>query len=254
MGHNIERRSLGINSPEEAANKEFHVGLENPEPSEVVLFETGTKPSLQCDSKTRSVVVNGIRKDLAPTEYRLLRTLKGGQGMIVSNHELRSGLAGPGKPQASSDSLRFWIHRLDRKLQNPEGFKFIKNLKGVGYRFNTTPSETERTKGEEYCLRGGRIFYPENSSIKIDGKENYLTNTENILLLLLARNLDRVVSRERLIDGAWRKKDTHRRDTESLLIQYIQRLRHKLEDQKKEEERNFTILQNVYRVGYKLRP
>lgn len=236
------------------SNLEFHHGsLENPEPSEVVLYEAGTnKPSLQFDRRTRSVVVNGIKKDLALTEYRLLRTLVDGQGRVINREDLC--LLGHSNLEMSSGSLRVWIHRLDRKLQNPEGFKFIENLKGVGYRFNATPSETKRTEEVEYRLGGGRVFYPESNRIEIEGERNYFTKTENGLLWLLAENLNEVVSKEELIDEAWDRDNDKHGDTGSLLREYIKRLRSKLKDEKKEGENNFTVLQTVHGVGYKLRP
>lgn len=243
MERNIEKRSLRINSSEEAAN----------EPSEVVLYETeaaSEKKPFQFNIKDRSIVVNGIKKYLAPTEYRLLRTLKDGQGRIISREDLRFQLAGPRKPQASPESLRFWMSRLDRKLQNPQGFKFINNLKGVGYRFNTTPSETERTEEVEYRLGGGRIYHPESNMIEVEGERNYLTDTENKLFWLLAENLNEVMSKEELIDEVWGIDSGI--DTQNALKKSIQRLRRKTKDEKIEGEDQFFLIRTVHGKGYML--
>lgn len=229
MVEHIERRSSTINDP-----------LEN---------LGGTKPSLPFDSETGSVVVNGIRKGLSPTDYRLLIALIDGKGRVISREDLRSLLVEPGRPPASDDSLRFYIRRLKGKLQNPEGYQFIKNVHGVGYKFNMAPSEEDRTEEVHYYING-RIYYPKRRMIEIDGEEVYFNRIENILFWLLVENLGKAVSKQELTDEAW-SKDTDS-NVESLLKKYIQRIRRKIKDQKIKGENNFTLLRTVYGEGYKL--
>ncbi|MBZ6006301.1 response regulator transcription factor [Paraclostridium bifermentans] len=80
--------------------------------------------------------------------------------------------------------------------------------------------------------------------VKVRGKKVVLTNTEYKILLLFAKNSNRIFSREQLLELAI---DEHYEKVDRIIDAHIKNLRQKIElDTKKAK-----IIQTVYGVGYK---
>lgn len=81
--------------------------------------------------------------------------------------------------------------------------------------------------------------------VKVRGEKVVLTNTEYKILLLFAKNPNRIFSREQLLELAI---DEHYEKVDRIIDAHIKNLRQKIElDTKKAK-----IIQTVYGVGYKL--
>lgn len=90
---------------------------------------------LQIDLPTRSVVVDGERKSLRPTEYRLLYHLIQNAGWIVPHKELLTKVWGP-EYLDDNQLLRLYITYIRKKIErDPSNPYYIMTERGQGYRF-----------------------------------------------------------------------------------------------------------------------
>lgn len=81
---------------------------------------------------------------LTPIEANLLRTLLGNRGKVVSAEILMARAWR--NEEVFEETLRVHMHRLRRKLQpDSEGFQYIRNERGVGYRFITEEEVARHT-------------------------------------------------------------------------------------------------------------
>lgn len=102
-------------------------------------------------------------------------------------------------------------------------------------------SKNEDTKG---CINlRGLIIDENNRQVKMYGQAIKLTKTEFDILLLLAKNLNRVFSLEEIFERVWKEKYF---DGNNTVMVHIARLRDKLGD------KNNQWIQNVWGVGYKI--
>jgi two-component system, OmpR family, KDP operon response regulator KdpE len=89
---------------------------------------------LEVDLARRTVHVDGNEVHLTPTEFDLLRLLVRNRGRLMTHRDLLLTVWGPGYGD-DTQVLRAHIANLRRKIEPPEGRRFIRTDPGVGYRF-----------------------------------------------------------------------------------------------------------------------
>jgi two-component system KDP operon response regulator KdpE len=89
---------------------------------------------LQIDLPRRVVRLAGEEVHLTPIEFDLLRQLARNRGRLLTHRDLLVGVWGPGYAE-DTQVLRTHIANLRRKIEPPEGPRFIRTESGVGYRF-----------------------------------------------------------------------------------------------------------------------
>ena len=89
---------------------------------------------LEVDLARRTVHVDGREVHLTPTEFDLLRLLVRNRGRLMTHRDLLLTVWGPGYGD-DTQVLRAHIANLRRKIEPPEGQRFIRTDPGVGYRF-----------------------------------------------------------------------------------------------------------------------
>jgi two-component system KDP operon response regulator KdpE len=100
------------------------------EPDDAVIRADG----LELDLGARVVRRDGEDVHLTPKEFELLRLLARNRGRLMTHRELLATVWGEGyadDPQV----LRAHVANLRRKIEPPEGPRYIKTDPGVGYRF-----------------------------------------------------------------------------------------------------------------------
>ncbi len=101
-----------------------------PEPEDAVIRAEG----LELDLAARVVRRDGQEVHLTPTEFDLLRVLASNRGRLVTYRELLTAVWG----HAYSDDtqvLRGHVANLRRKIEPPDGPRYVKTDPRVGYRF-----------------------------------------------------------------------------------------------------------------------
>ena len=101
-----------------------------PDPEEAQFRVDG----LEVDLARRSVRVDGQEVHLTPTEFDLLRQLVRNRGRLLTHRDLLVSVWGPGYGD-DTQVLRAHIANLRRKIEPPEGRRYIRTDPGVGYRF-----------------------------------------------------------------------------------------------------------------------
>ncbi len=89
---------------------------------------------LEVDLARRTVHVDGREVHLTPTEFDLLRQLVRNRGRLMTHRDLLLTVWGPGYGD-DTQVLRAHIANLRRKIEPPEGRRYIRTDPGVGYRF-----------------------------------------------------------------------------------------------------------------------
>ncbi len=89
---------------------------------------------LEVDLARRIVRVEGQEVHLTPTEFDLLRQLVRNRGRLMTHRELLTAVWGPGYGE-DTQVLRAHIANLRRKIEPPDGRRYIRTDPGVGYRF-----------------------------------------------------------------------------------------------------------------------
>jgi len=89
---------------------------------------------LEVDLARRTVHVDGTEVHLTPTEFDLLRLLVRNRGRLMTHRDLLLSVWGPGYGD-DTQVLRAHIANLRRKIEPPEGRRYIRTDPGVGYRF-----------------------------------------------------------------------------------------------------------------------
>ena len=89
------------------------------------------------DQVRRQVMRNGQEVHLTPIEYKLLITLAGHGGLVMTHRQLLKEVWGPGHAE-ESHYLRIFVRQLRQKLEeDPAQPRHISTEVGVGYRFRT---------------------------------------------------------------------------------------------------------------------
>jgi two-component system KDP operon response regulator KdpE len=101
-----------------------------PDPEEAQIQVDG----LEVDLARRTVKVEGSEVHLTPTEFDLLRLLVRNRGRLMTHRDLLVSVWGPGYGE-DTQVLRAHIANLRRKIEPPDGRRFIRTDPGVGYRF-----------------------------------------------------------------------------------------------------------------------
>jgi two-component system, OmpR family, KDP operon response regulator KdpE len=102
----------------------------SPDPEEAQLRVDG----LEVDLARRTVRIDGEEVHLTPTEFDLLRQLVRNRGRLLTHRDLLLSVWGPGYGE-DTQVLRAHIANLRRKIEPPEGRRYIRTDPGVGYRF-----------------------------------------------------------------------------------------------------------------------
>jgi two-component system KDP operon response regulator KdpE len=100
------------------------------EPESTVISSDG----LELDLARRTVKLNGEEVHLTPTEFDLLRRLATNRGRLLTHRDLLESVWGRGYAE-DTQVLRAHIANLRRKIEPPDGPRFIRTDPGVGYRF-----------------------------------------------------------------------------------------------------------------------
>jgi two-component system, OmpR family, KDP operon response regulator KdpE len=101
-----------------------------PGPEEAVVRTDG----LEVDLARRTVHIDGEEVHLTPTEFDLLRLLVRNRGRLMTHRDLLVSVWGPGYGE-DTQVLRAHIANLRRKIEPPDGPRYIRTDPGVGYRF-----------------------------------------------------------------------------------------------------------------------
>jgi two-component system, OmpR family, KDP operon response regulator KdpE len=101
-----------------------------PGPEDAVVRTHG----LEVDLPRRAVHVDGQEVHLTPTEFDLLRLLVRNRGRLMTHRDLLVSVWGPGYGE-DTQVLRAHIANLRRKIEPPDGPRYIRTDPGVGYRF-----------------------------------------------------------------------------------------------------------------------
>jgi two-component system, OmpR family, KDP operon response regulator KdpE len=102
----------------------------DPGPDEAVISSDG----LEVDLSRRTVRSGGEEVHLTPTEFDLLRLLARNRGRLMTHRDLLTGVWGAGYAD-DTQVLRAHIANLRRKIEPPDGPRYIRTDPGVGYRF-----------------------------------------------------------------------------------------------------------------------
>jgi DNA-binding response OmpR family regulator len=91
---------------------------------------------LTIDFANSALLRDNQRVTLTPIEVNLLQLLVGNRGKVVSAETLMARAWR--NEEVFEETLRVHMHRLRRKLQpDSKGFQYIRNERGIGYRFIT---------------------------------------------------------------------------------------------------------------------
>jgi len=101
-----------------------------PEPEESVITADG----LEVDLAARVVRRDGRELHLTPTEFELLRVLARNRGRLMTHRDLLVSVWGGGYGE-DTQVLRAHVANLRRKIEPPDGPRYIKTDPRVGYRF-----------------------------------------------------------------------------------------------------------------------
>ncbi len=93
-----------------------------------------TVDGLVIDLAAHTVTRDGEEIHLTPIEFRLLGTLAGNRGRLMTHRALLTEVWGPGWEE-DTQTLRTHIANLRRKIEPPDGPRYIRTDPGVGYRF-----------------------------------------------------------------------------------------------------------------------
>ena len=93
-----------------------------------------TADGLEVDLAARVVRRDRDEVHLTPKEFDLLRVLARNRGRLITHRELLTSVWGPGYAD-DTQVLRAHVANLRRKIEPPDGPRYIKTDPGVGYRF-----------------------------------------------------------------------------------------------------------------------
>jgi two-component system KDP operon response regulator KdpE len=93
-----------------------------------------TVDALEVDFAARTVRHDGQDVHLTPIEYDLLRVLLRNRGRLMTHRALLTEVWGPGYAD-DTRVLRTHVANLRRKIEPPDGPRYIRTDSGVGYRF-----------------------------------------------------------------------------------------------------------------------
>jgi two-component system KDP operon response regulator KdpE len=116
--------------PELVARLEAVLRRAKPEADEPTIVADG----LELDLAARSLRRGGDPIHLTPTEFSLLRTLAQNRGRLMTHRSLLIEVWGPEYAE-DFQVLRAHVANLRRKIEPPDGPRYIRTDPGVGYRF-----------------------------------------------------------------------------------------------------------------------
>jgi two-component system, OmpR family, KDP operon response regulator KdpE len=101
--------------------------------------DAGDEPAITVDGLVIDLAGHTVTRDgeeihLTPIEFRLLGTLAGNRGRLMTHRALLTDVWGPGWEE-DTQTLRTHIANLRRKIEPADGPRYIRTDPGVGYRF-----------------------------------------------------------------------------------------------------------------------
>jgi two-component system KDP operon response regulator KdpE len=98
------------------------------------------EPTITADGLEIGLAAHSVKRDgeeihLTPIEFRLLGTLAGNRGRLMTHRALLKEVWGPGWEE-DTQTLRTHIANLRRKIEPSDGPRYIRTDPGVGYRFS----------------------------------------------------------------------------------------------------------------------
>lgn len=90
--------------------------------------------SIKMDLNKHEVYVNGVKKDLTPKEFELLKILISSPGRVYSREKLMESIWGYNYI-GDSRTVDVHIRHIRQKIEEELGEKLIETVRGVGYRF-----------------------------------------------------------------------------------------------------------------------
>ncbi len=101
--------------------------------------ETDDDPTIAVDGLEVDLAGHAVRRDgeeihLTPIEFRLLGALVRNRGRLMTHKALLTDVWGPGWEE-DTQTLRTHIANLRRKIEPPDGPRYIRTDPGIGYRF-----------------------------------------------------------------------------------------------------------------------
>ena len=100
------------------------------EPAETMITADG----LEVDLARHTISRDGAEIHLTKTEFDLLRELVRNRGRLMTHRDLLASVWGPGYGE-DTQVLRAHIANLRRKIEPPDGPRYVKTDPGIGYRF-----------------------------------------------------------------------------------------------------------------------
>ncbi|HKT95683.1 MAG TPA: response regulator transcription factor [Paraburkholderia sp.] len=120
-------------------------------------------PGMVLDRITRIVTVDSLAIALRPTEFRLLEYLMTNQGRIVTRRILLETVWRRSFDPCTN-VIDVHIKQLRKKLNDPDGARYIKTIRGAGYRFEgdassgIPPGKRRARAGGKRSDREGRML------------------------------------------------------------------------------------------------
>jgi two-component system KDP operon response regulator KdpE len=98
-----------------------------------------SEPLIEADGLTIDLAAHSVRRDgeevhLTPTEFELLRALASNRGRLLTHRTLLVEVWGV-EYEDDTQVLRVHVANLRRKIEPPDGPRYIRTDPGVGYRF-----------------------------------------------------------------------------------------------------------------------
>lgn len=185
---------------------------------------------------------------LTATENRFLTELEQLPNKVRTTKELQEKVFDEGH---SPYYVTRYVASLRKKIEaDPKAPEIVTSLYGQGYVLNDSSKEIREIpvrQEEPVYSHPGFTYYPERSLVVVGGRETSLTATENKLLGLLARHVNRIVVHEGF-KHIWEDKEDVNFGN-NVTVQ-MTRLRRKLEPDKRGKDYQYIL--SVYGIGFKL--
>jgi DNA-binding winged helix-turn-helix (wHTH) protein len=101
---------------------------------------------VRIDPRHRTVVNDGKRHSLTPTEWKLLRVFLDRPGEVLSRTELAELAWGGGYRNRASE-VEVYISRVRRKLESPSAAPLLQTVRGSGYRLVVPATPVDPGRG-----------------------------------------------------------------------------------------------------------
>lgn len=134
----------------------------------------------------------------------------------------------------------------DDYLPKPFSYQeLISRVKALIRRYQIYQGKQEEPKASHSLYTGNLEVSPEAGTVRKNGRELSLTDTEFAILCLLLKNRKQIFSMERLYEAVW--EEPYYYGASNIIMVHIRNLRAKIED----DPHNPTIVRTVWGRGYR---